>query len=73
MCAFREMFYHKVKPYFQSALTILQIGIKDAVWRRLERAEVEQSDKKNQTNDGPTLHLMYVVVCDGLCVGAHAY
>lgn len=67
------MFYHKVKPYFQSALTILQIGIKDAVWRRLERAEVEQSDKKNQTNDGPTLHLMYVVVCDGLCVGVHAY
>ncbi len=28
-----------MKPYFQSAFTILQIGTKDAVWRSVERAK----------------------------------
>lgn len=51
---------HKVKPYFQSAFTILQNGTKDAGWRRVERVEemskVSKKKKKRcQLTDLPSV------------------
>lgn len=59
VCAFREF----VKPYFQSAFTILQ---------RVEWRGRKRWDKVTQ-RVAPTLRLMCVAVCDGLCEGEHAY
>ena len=63
-----------MKSYFQSAFKILQIGTKrGSVEESREGRRDEQSDGESQSDDKPTLRLMYVVACDGLCVGEHAY
>lgn len=68
MCAFRDLFLTQSEAILSKCLYNTTGWY--AVWRRVERAgEISKVTKRV----APTLRLMCVVVCDGLCVCEHAY